>query len=232
MRVAIMQPYFLPYIGYWQLINAVDKFIIYDNIKYTKKGWINRNRFLSNSRDSVFSLPLKKDSDLKNIVEREISPEFNPCKLINQFKGAYEKSPYFDECLPLLRSIIHYNEKNLFKFIYNSVIVICSYLQISTEILISSNINIQNSLNGKERVIALCKEIGATTYINPIGGTDLYCKKEFENYGINLSFLKSKPVIYYQFDKQFIPFLSVIDLLMFNSHKKVCEIARKEFFLC
>ena len=232
MRVAIMQPYFLPYIGYWQLINAVDKFIIYDDIKYTKKGWINRNRFLSNGRDAVFSLPLKKDSNIKTIAEREISTEFNSSKLINKFKGSYAKSPYFDECITLLESIIHYHDKNLFNFIFNSVIVICSYLQISTEILISSNIKIQDSLKGKERVIALCKQIGATTYINPIGGTDLYFKNEFYNYGINLTFLKSIPVKYYQFDKQFVPFLSIIDLLMFNSKEKVSEIVRKEYILC
>jgi len=232
MKIAIMQPYFLPYIGYWQLINAVDKFIIYDDIKYTKKGWINRNRFLSNGCDSVFLLPIKNDSNLKTIAEREIATEFNPSKLINKLKGGYAKSPYFNECLPLLESIIYHNERNLFKYILNSVISICSYLQISTEILISSNIDIQGTYSGQERVIQLCKSIGGTTYINPIGGTDIYSNKEFNIHQIELFFLKTKHVIYSQFDKEFVPNLSVIDLLMFNSLVEVREIVKKEFLLC
>ena len=101
MRLAIMQPYFLPYIGYFQLIAAADLFIIYDNIKYTKKGWINRNRMLLNGTDKLFSLPLKKDSDFLDIVGREISQDFNPDKLLNQFKGAYIGAPYFVEVYPL-----------------------------------------------------------------------------------------------------------------------------------
>ncbi|WP_415838542.1 WbqC family protein, partial [Rahnella bruchi] len=94
MKVAIMQPYFLPYIGYFQLMASADVFVIYDNIKYTKKGWINRNRMLLNGKDSVFSLPLMKGADSLNIAERAISPDFNKMKLLNQFHGAYSKAPY------------------------------------------------------------------------------------------------------------------------------------------
>ena len=87
MKVAIMQPYFLPYIGYFQLIAAVDVFIVYDNIKYTKKGWINRNRILLNGKDVMFSLPLKSDSDYLNIRDRELSADLSRGKLLNQFRG-------------------------------------------------------------------------------------------------------------------------------------------------
>ena len=73
MKLAIMQPYFFPYIGYFQLIKSVDEFVIYDNIQYTKKGWINRNRILVNGTDYLISLPLKKDSDYLNVVDRQLA---------------------------------------------------------------------------------------------------------------------------------------------------------------
>lgn len=103
MKVAIMQPYFFPYIGYWQLINSVDTFVIYDNIQYTKKGWINRNRFLQNGKDCLFSISLKKDSDFLDIRDRIISDDFNRKKMLNQIKCSYQKAPYFDEVSPLSR---------------------------------------------------------------------------------------------------------------------------------
>ena len=109
-----MQPYFFPYIGYFQLISAVDQFVVYDNIKYTKKGWINRNRMLLNDKDVMFSLPLKKDSDFLNIVDRELSVEFDRGKLLNQFKGAYGRAPYFRECLVLLERVLGFEDNNLF----------------------------------------------------------------------------------------------------------------------
>ena len=90
MKLALMQPYFLPYVGYWQLLAAVDEFIVYDNIKYTKKGWINRNRMLRNGEDVMFSLPLQGASDSLDIVERELSDSFDREKLLSQFSGAGE----------------------------------------------------------------------------------------------------------------------------------------------
>ena len=104
MRLAIMQPYFFPYIGYFQLIAAVDMFIVYDNIKYTKKGWINRNRMLQNGKDVMFSLPLKSDSDYLDVCERELAADFNRDKLLNQFKGAYRRRPVFRGNVPAGRA--------------------------------------------------------------------------------------------------------------------------------
>ncbi len=70
MKLAIMQPYFFPYIGYFQLINTVDEFVVYDNIEFTKKGWINRNRILVNGKDEYITLPIKKDSDFLHVKDR------------------------------------------------------------------------------------------------------------------------------------------------------------------
>src|SRR5437016_10802468 len=102
MRVAIMQPYFFPYIGYFQLIHSVDLFIIYDNIKYTKKGWINRNRFLRNGAEVVFTVPLRKDSDFLNVKDRTVAGDFGRGKLVNQLREAYRRAPHFDHAFPVV----------------------------------------------------------------------------------------------------------------------------------
>src|SRR2546428_11706595 len=126
--LAIMQPYFLPYVGYFQLINAADLFIVYDNVKYTKKGWINRNRFLLNGKDAVFSIPLKKDSDSRDIRDREISPGFNKSKLLNQIREAYRRSPHFERDFALVRRIGLDKETHFVKFIRDFVQGTCEYL--------------------------------------------------------------------------------------------------------
>ena len=146
MKIGIMQPYFFPYIGYFQLIQAVDVFVVYDNIKYTKKGWINRNRMLQNGKDVIFSLPLKNDLDSLDVWEREIVKDFNCDKLLNQIKGAYRGAPYFEQTFTLVESIMRYEDKNLFRFLYNSIVAICKYLAIGTEIRVSSEIAIDHSL--------------------------------------------------------------------------------------
>jgi hypothetical protein len=211
-----MQPYFLPYIGYYQLIDAVDLFVIYDNIKYTKKGWINRNRMLLNNTDAVFSLPLKKGADALDVVERELAADFNRERLLNQFKGAYARAPHFAQTFSLLERIVRNEEQNLFKFIHSSIVETCQYLGIGTEIRVSSDLAIDHELKNQEKVLALCQAVGAEAYINPIGGTELYSKDEFRDLGIELLFIKTTPFEYAQFCDAFVPWLSIIDVMMFN----------------
>ena len=217
MRLAIMQPYFLPYIGYFQLIAAVDMFIVYDNIKYTKKGWINRNRMLQNGKDVMFSLPLKNDSDYLNVCERELAADFNRDKLLNQIKDAYRRAPYFAQTFPLVEQIVRYEESNLFRFLYHSIIRTCEHLGITTEIRISSDIAINHDLKNQDKVLALCAAVGASTYVNAIGGMELYSKETFRQKDIDLKFIHSKPFEYPQLDNEFVPWLSIIDVMMFNS---------------
>lgn len=226
MKVAIMQPYFFPYIGYFQLINTVDKFIIYDNIQYTKKGWINRNRILLNGKDEIITLSLKKDSDFLDVRDRYLSDTWNieKNKILNKIKAAYLKAPEFKNIFSLIEQVINYDNKNLFYFNLNSLKIILDYLDIETEIIISSTIPINHELKNKDKVIALCEEVNADMYINPIGGVELYDKEEFKNKNINLQFLKANYFEYKQFNNQFIPWLSIIDVLMFNSKEKIKEI--------
>jgi len=221
MRLAIMQPYFFPYIGYFQLIAAVDMFIVYDNIKYTKKGWINRNRILQNGKDVMFSLSLSSGSDTLDVCERELAADFNRDKLLNQFKGAYRRAPYFAQTLPLVEQIVRYEEANLFRFLHHSIVKTCEHLGITTEIRISSGIAIDHDLKNQNKVLALCEAVGATTYVNSIGGTELYSKEIFQEKGIELKFIQSKPFEYLQFDHSFVPWLSIIDVMMFNSREEI-----------
>jgi hypothetical protein len=216
MRLGIMQPYFLPYIGYFQLIAAVDQFVVYDNIKYTKKGWINRNSMLQNGQDVMFSLPLKSGSNSLVVCERELAKDFNKDKLLNQFKGAYRRAPYFEQTLPLLEQIVKYQDANLFRYLHHSIVKTCEYLGIASMIRISSGITIDLGLKSQDKVLALCKAVDATTYVNTIGGMELYSKEAFRERGIELKFIRSKPFEYPQFGNEFVPWLSIIDVLMFN----------------
>lgn len=232
MKVGIMQPYFFPYIGYWQLINAVDKFIIYDNIQYTKNGWIRRNRILLNGEDKMISIPLKKDSDFLDINKRFLSDiDKGRGKIINQIKMAYSKSPEFENVFPIIERAISKEEKNLFDYIYSTIKVIIDYLEIKTEIIISSDINMDHSLKNKDRVVKICKKVEATEYLNPIAGIELYNKEEFKSQGIQIKFLKTEVTEYKQFDNTFIPNLSIIDILMFNSKDRVKEMLNKHVLI-
>lgn len=223
MKVAIMQPYFFPYIGYFQLINAVDKFVIYDNIEYTKKGWINRNRILKEGVDLMISLPLKKDSDFLFVNQRYLADDWSKSKLklINSIKESYRKAPHFEVTFSLVQEIFNDSNSNLFEFILHSVLQTCKFIGIETEIIVSSTLDYNNELKSEEKVIAICKSIEATQYINSIGGVELYNKNNFSDQGIELNFIKSKPIIYNQFKNEFVPWLSIIDVMMFNSKEVV-----------
>ena len=219
LKVAIMQPYFLPYIGYWQLINAVDKFVVYDNIEYTKKGWINRNRFLQNGKDGLFTIPLKKDSDYLHIRDRYLSDniEAEQKKLLRRFENAYRKAPNYEEGITLLKDCLLFDERNLFQYIFNSIKTVCAYLDIKTELIVSSELDMDHSLRKEQRVIAICKVLEATDYINPIGGVNLYNKQDFTEQSLKLHFQQVEPYLYIQFNNEFVPHLSIVDVVMFNT---------------
>ena len=221
MHVAIMQPYFFPYLGYFQLINAVEMFVVYDNIQFTKKSFIKRNRFLQNGKPAVFTIPIKKDSCFLDIEERVVCETFNRRKLLNQIKDAYQKAPYFEQVYDLFRKAVLYEQENLFRFIHHSICEVCNYLGIETEFIISSTISIDHALKSQEKVIAICRELSTDTYINPIGGMHLYDKEAFLKEGIVLKFLRMKDIQYGQFGCPFVPSLSVLDVMMFNSRSEI-----------
>jgi hypothetical protein len=222
-KIAIMQPYFFPYIGYFQLINSVDEFVIYDNIQFTKKGWINRNRILQNSLDAYVSLPLKKDSDYLLVKERFLADTWDGDrkKMLLRIAESYRKAPFFKETYEVLEGCIMYEDSNLFNFIFHSVQRLASYLLIDTKLTVSSSISIDHQLKSEEKVLAICKELEANTYINPIGGLSLYNRERFSSHNVELQFQKSNTIDYKQFNNEFVPWLSIIDVMMFNSKKEI-----------
>jgi len=215
-----MQPYFLPYLGYLQLIKSVDRFVIYDTIKYTKKGWINRNRYLTNNEPTIFSIPIKKDSDYLNINQRILSDnylDYNK-KTLRKIEQSYKKAPNFNEIFPMISDIFLFDKtNNLFDFIFNSIEVLVNYLEIKTPLIKSSEIDGDDTiLKAKVRVVNICNQLSADEYINPIGGTDLYSKEVFQKYGLNLNFHKINEIEYQQFSNPYVPYLSILDTMMFT----------------
>ncbi|MCE3227618.1 MAG: WbqC-like protein family protein [Bacteroidetes bacterium] len=228
-----MQPYFLPYIGYFQLMNACDRFVVYDNIQFTKKGWINRNRILVNGRDAYITLPLQRASDFLNVCDRHLSDEWpvERKKMLNRITESYRKAPQFEKTFPVIENILMHNDKNLFGFIFHSLIRIKEFLSIETPLVISSEVNIDHTLKSQNKVLGFCEALNARTYINPIGGVELYNKNDFAQRGVELKFLKASDIRYPQFENEYVPFLSIIDVMMFNDKDAITGILKNSFTL-
>lgn len=218
MKLAIMQPYIFPYIGYFQLINAVDKFVIYDDVNFINRGWINRNRILVNGKDSLFTIPLKEASQNKLINEIEVNWDSNwKNKWLKTLEQSYKKAPYFEAILPLIQATLA-SEKLIFsEIIVENLQLICTYLGIGTQIVPSSSIYQNTQLKAQERILDICLQEQANHYINPIGGMELYNKEVFAEKQIQLNFIKTQAIQYPQFKNEFVPWLSIVDVLMFNS---------------
>lgn len=222
MKVAIMQPYFFPYIGYFQLIKAVDTFVVYDDVNYIKKGWINRNFMLVNGNSYLFRMALQSVSQNKHINQIEIDENSNwKQDLLKTITLSYKKAPFFGQVFPILESIIMFEEKNLSKFLANLLRQVCDYLKIDTKIINSSAINKNEEAKGQDKIIEICKKIKADHYINPIGGLALYDKENFLDEKLLLNFIKTNPIEYKQFNNKFLPWLSIIDVMMFNSIEEI-----------
>lgn len=223
MRVGIMQPYFLPYVAYFQLIQHCDIFVVWDDIEYSKGGWVNRNRILLNGNPKMFTLPLSRGSDYLNIGQRAIAPEFNPAGMLSRFRHAYSHAPNWDEGSELLHSIFKFTGESLFNFVYRSITEVMGYLKINTQVVVSSELSIDGSLSGQDRVLAVCEAVGAAHYINAIGGQELYSHPAFDSRGISLSFLHSQFPPYPQFSEPFIADLSILDPVMFLSPQNLAS---------
>lgn len=191
-----MQPYFLPYLGYFQLINAVDQFIIYDDVDYIKQGWVNRNRLIISGNSQYFTVPLQKASSNQLIMNTQINQQrtaFWLKKFTKSIKQSYSKAGNLQVGLDLLNfikqkitacdTIDQINKLTLYW--------VCQYLEITTPFSCSSDKIDSRELNGPERVLDICRRTGAEKYINPIGGKELYSKEEFKSKKIELAFLES-----------------------------------------
>lgn len=243
MTIAIMQPYFMPYIGYFQAINAVDKYILYGNVNFEKKSWVNRNRLMQ--RNGVIEqmiVPIKKNSSSAFIKEIAIDYATDwQRRLLRSIQTNYGKAPYFEETYSLLTSIFSKEYEMLTELNTESIKAIARHLGITTEIVADNSQydDMEERLRKSDdayvefpymlktrpnrrtaRVIEMCKREESNHYINAIGGMELYCKEELAQYGIQLEFIKTKPIVYDQFNNKFEPYLSIIDVLMHNGKNK------------
>ena len=221
MKVGIMQPYFFPYLGYFQLIYAVDRFVVYDDVNFITRGWINRNFVLGQHGAQRITLQLSGASQNKLINEIEVGN--NSQELLKTISQLYSKAPYYDIVFPVIESCLRNTEKNAANFLSLSLRKVTRYLGIATEFRISSEIKKDPMLKGSEKIIAISKQLGASKYINAIGGQTLYDKEYFIANGVELFFLQTGEITYNQFGKEFIPNLSIIDVMMFNSPAQILD---------
>lgn len=214
-----MQPYLFPYVGYFQLIQSVDRFVLFDDVQFSKGGWFNRNRVLVSGSAWMFTVPLRKDSHTLSIRDRSLSADrwHHIENIITTIENSYKKAPHFSSTFSLIESVFMYERSNLFEYLYNSLRCVSEHLGIPRgTFLASSEVEISPSLRGQDRVVAICQSLGAEVYINPIGGSALYNAQAFAESGIELKFLRPRIHEYRQFDHDFVPSLSIIDVLMFN----------------
>lgn len=222
MKLAIMQPYFLPYLGYFQLIAAVDKFVIYDDVNFIKKGWINRNNILLNESAHLFTLPLSDVSQNKKINELILAENVIwKKKFFATLALSYSKAPHYKDVIRLVERILNYQSKSAADFVAFSIKEVSAYLTLSTQFISSSSIYENVDLVGEARIIDICIQENATVYINAIGGKALYDKYSFLEKNIELKFLCGLSPEYMQFKNKFVSGLSILDVLMFNSREKV-----------
>lgn len=222
MKLAIMQPYLFPYIGYFQLIQAVDTFVVYDDVNFIKQGWINRNNILVNGKKQLMTLELLGASS--NRLINEVRVGGNRGKLLKTILQAYCKAPYFGETYPVIEQCINNVDTNLATFVGSSLQTISEYLGITTTFITSSTLEKDNSLKAQDKVISIGKVINADTYVNAMGGKELYSTDDFKKNGIDLYFIETHNILYSQFNNDFVPNLSIIDLMMFNSLDRMKKI--------
>lgn len=219
-----MQPYLFPYIGYFQLIKSVDIFVFYDDVNFIKKGWVNRNRILVNGKDLIFTVPLNKVSQNNLINETFINLDMFGNwkeKFVQTLLFNYKKAPYYCEVERLINSVLNKKFNTISELAIESITIISKYLQLDVKFITSSERYDNKTLEREDRLVDICVEEKASHYINALGGQELYNKESFKNKGIDLSFIKTHPIEYKQFNNEFIPWLSIIDLLMFNSIDEV-----------
>jgi hypothetical protein len=214
-----MQPYLFPYLGYYQLAASVDRWVFADDYMFIKKGYIHRNYILFNGNVYRFIIPIKDKSQSRMINEHHAIPPFN--KILRTIAQAYEKAPCFSRVFPMVASVLDGRETSIARMAGASLHAVFDYLGISIQVSWSSAIRGHQHLKGQDRTLAICKILGATEFVNPIGGSELYDEAAFATRGIRLRFHRMRPVSYRQGYFPFVPNLSMIDVLMHNDPDRV-----------
>ena len=229
MKLAIMQPYFFPYIGYYQLVNSVDRFIFYDDVNFIKRGWINRTNIITREGKQLLSISLSRSSQNRLINEIELAGHQE--KLIKTIEFTYKKAPFFKNVFPMIEGCLLDTSTLISEVAAKSIMSVSEYLDLKTEFDFSSDFHRSSSGYEKaRRLMDICRKENADIYINSIGGQAIYTKEEFKKQGVELFFLQPNAITYDQSPVRtdsFEPNLSIIDVLMFNSKEKVKEYLRE-----
>ncbi len=223
MKLAIMQPYFFPYLGYFQLIAAVDRFVVYDDVMFIKQGWINRNFLLMGCCAQRFTIPISNVSSYKTIDQTAIANGQWRVKLLKSLRQAYLKAPNFTRIYALVESVVMKQQESISDLALESLTTVMSYLNMDTSLRPTSRIYDNATLKGQDRILDICGQERADIYINLPGGRELYRQEDFASRGMELYFLRPNIVPYPQFRCEFVPNLSILDVLMFNDRKVIQE---------
>ena len=225
-----MQPYLFPYIGYFQLMHAVDRFVVADDVTFIKQGWINRNRLLINGRAAYFTVPLRRhpaDSLIRDVEIDDGNQRRWRVTLLKTIANFYRRAPSFDRVYPLVERVIGGPFTRIADMARASLREVCEYLGVPVSIVDSSAVYGNAHLHGQARILDTCRAEGASDYVNAIGGRALYSREVFLAHGIRLHFVATPPIEYRQFTAPFVPSLSVIDLLMFNPPEAARELLQR-----
>lgn len=216
MIVSIMQPYLFPYVGYFQLIGASDLFVIYDDVQYSKGGWINRNRVLLGGAPAWLTLPVERTAIETPINGKRYQLDAATAgRLTGLVETAYRKAPGAARVRALLGSALAHEDLNVARFNESAIRLVCAELGVGTRIIRSSELDRDRSLRGQSAVIDICGRLGATRYLNAIGGVELYDPASFAARGMELSFIRAAVEPYDQGGAEHVPNLSILDLLAF-----------------
>jgi hypothetical protein len=217
MRLAVMQPYLFPYLGYFQLMHSVDRFVLFDDVAFIKRGWINRNRILVNGAEHLFRVPIENMSQNRMICDTKIAADGQwKTGLLKTLAWSYRKAPSFGVVFPMIAEILAAAERSIGRFIANSLAVLAAYLGLSTELVTASARYANQHLKGEDRILDLCRLEGAHAYHNAPGGAALYDRARFASEGIVLRLLEPHLAPYRQPARHFVAGLSIIDVLMWN----------------
>lgn len=230
MRIAVMQPYLFPYLGYYQLVESVDRFVFFDDVNFIKKGWIHRNAIAVQQKSYRFTVPLQQISQNKTIRDTLLHPVEYPRwrkKFLTTLSQSYQGSPFFDEAYTLVREVLFTDVDSIAALAAKSITVVANYLRIETDITYSSNLPYKRNSDGQDKILSICQLQGACAYNNPIGGKELYDPKVFMQCNIKLNFLQSADIMYSQPTPSFISNLSIIDMLMRCSVSEIQEFLKQ-----
>jgi hypothetical protein len=225
-KIAIMQPYVFPYMGYMNLVNAADKFVFYDDVNFIKNGWINRNRIMLMGEPYRFSIPLKQQSQNISIECTEVFELSRFVdKFLKQLGSSYKHSPYKNSVLDYVREVLSDNHKNIGEIAVSSVELFFRYIGIEKEFHYSSKeFSSTRGLKKADRLIKITQLLNSSEYLNALGGSSLYAKDLFASKGIIISFVKPSLMPYVHCNVGngiFRPGLSIVDIMMNLSEHEI-----------